>query len=500
MKALKILFGVCLALFVCVQARGADSKFSYDHFYNSDPEFKKGDKELNAKYKELMNSLDWQDKFVLRDEQRKWHNKLFPIMVESGAFSGSAQATARDVLDARVKDFDKFLNSSKADNILGMPIDFGLSREEVASRLGITEAMLDATPQDDGGAYKIKLFDQEVAVFFKFLKTTFNAGENVNNERFKEFLNAAGGSKSIFPGINVKKTSSAVVTSLVEVDTGGLPSRKDFGIMNEELEKKYKRAYPQYANMAALIDDNDYLMEGLEDDNLANSSTQYAYEDASRYVMTNGSWGTMDGDFNITYVSRPYLTYHLESARGVAAEFNEVDKYKDGLVILPNRAPLKIVLDAIGGRELAWTPEAGVYYSLFGEYPVGDGSESLMVYMTPDNRAFAVTFSFINENALAGFVEGLEAKWAKKYHRLKTTPQGVMDMLEHVSDDDLDFESDENYIHVGSTPHFAVQLELTVVNKKELESYLKVKAAQDAKEAEAREEHDERVREESSKF
>lgn len=57
----------------------------------------------------------------------------------------------------------------------------------------------------------------------------------------------------------------------------------------------------------------------------------------------------------------------------------------------------------------------------------------------------------------------------------------------------FDFESEDNFIHFGATPHFTIQHELSIINKKELQVY--IKARKKANEIRARS-----VREESSKF
>ncbi|MBD5608448.1 MAG: hypothetical protein HDQ93_06330, partial [Desulfovibrio sp.] len=155
------------------------------------------------------------------------------------------------------------------------------------------------------------------------------------------------------------------------------------------------------------------------------------------------------------------------------------------------------VIYAIGDGELAWEPIAGKYYTLLRQYPGGDMAS---VAMTPENKAFAVTVSYVDGEGVNTFEEGLIKSLTKKYDKLQDTPQEVIEFLGHTTNFDEDFQTEDNYIHIGTTPHFATQHELTIIDKKEAAKYAKVQAAADEAARERAEEREVKVREESSKF
>lgn len=477
-----------LALCLHPLAGFAAGKFSYDHFYESDAAFKKLDAELNASFKKLMAELPWHEKNILLDEQRKWHGKLFPLMVEDRALNKKPVEAARAVLKARVDDLEKLLDSGSADNILGMPISFGLSRSAVAEKLGLNNpAILDAgsdQAQDGSEAYKIKLFGENVPVYFTFERTKIVAPEN-DAAAFAAFASKNLGESP--------RGNAVELTALYAATTGDMPNREDYTILNEELGKKYKMAYPQYPPLTTFLESGDFAYS-FDDRDFVNPSSQYVYEDKKRYIIVNGSWGTLDGGFTVTYLSRPYASLHIQYGDALVAILRDTGRYGKGLAVVPESASLPRVIYAIGDGELTWERAAGEYYTLLRDY---QGGNMISVAMTPDDRAFAVTISYEDDGA---FEEALIKNLTKKYDKLQDTPGVVSVFLGHLADDDMDFQTEDNFIHIGKTPHFATQHELTIISKKEAAKYAKVREAANEAARERDEERAEKVREESSRF
>ncbi len=251
--------------------------------------------------------------------------------------------------------------------------------------------------------------------------------------------------------------------------------------------------------MAAFLSGKSYAPYDLDDSGVAISSSQYFYEDKERYIIVAGDWGTLTGQFDITYLSKPWAASHIVSEAALIARLTDANSYASGLVILPEDASLAQVLRAIGDRELAWERKAGDYYYFFGEY-AGESSDCVLVDLTPANAAFAVTVQYQEGEGLNTFEEDLLKKLEKKYKKLKDTPGEVINFIGYSTSFDTDFETAENYIHFGFAPHFATQHELTIINKKELAKYAKVAAEAEKIDKEKRKERDMEVREESSKF
>lgn len=172
----------------------------------------------------------------------------------------------------------------------------------------------------------------------------------------------------------------------------------------------------------------------------------------------------------------------------------DTGRYGKGLAVVPESASLPRVIYAIGDGELTWERAAGEYYTLLRDY---QGGNMISVAMTPDDRAFAVTISYEDDGA---FEEALIKNLTKKYDKLQDTPGVVSVFLGHLADDDMDFQTEDNFIHIGKTPHFATQHELTIISKKEAAKYAKVREAANEAARERDEERAEKVREESSRF
>lgn len=457
---------LCGTLILGFCQEGLAAKSAYDAFYDSSAEFRELDRRLNQIYKGLMDRIPWRERRVLRDEQRKWHDKLFPILVESnGAASRGQKGLA--VLRDRVNDLDKLSRSKKDGAVLGMPIAFGMSKKEVAGKLGLAnESPLEARPVDEGeGAYTIKLLGKTLPVYFNFMETSFKPFDDGGAKNFRAFISGVlGGGGSAGPEGSYK------LSELCAVSVGGLESREEFGIVNEELSKKYKRAYPQLAPMAALMEEDGLMNYGSEDEAIADPSSEFYYEDLDRYIVLSGSWGTLDGSFAIDYVSKEYLDLHVPSVDALFKNLARISDYNDSLIFLPNGADVSEAVWAIGGGEITYSAGPGKYYSLARDWENDGKRASVSARMTPENRVWAVTISYIDDE-FPGFEEGLLARLAKKYKKLDATPDAVMHFTGNGSNFDSDFESAENYIHIGFTPHYATQHELSVINKKALNAY-----------------------------
>lgn len=493
MRILSSLFLTVLLLFICIPSFGA-SKFSYDSFYEAEADFRDLDKELNAGFKKLMDELSPRERQILLDEQRKWHGKLFSELVQDRVPPEKPNNAAKEILQARVDDFAKLLTAKNADNILGFPLTFGLSKQAVAQKLGLSSlASLNAKPSNDLPALRIKMFGEEVPVYFNFAATRFVPFIENEAAAFKKFL------------IDVLKAPASVnpqtgyeISNLYGIRTGDLESREDFSILNEGLSKKYKRVYPLQQPLASFFADNGYPGE-LTEAEIARASTEFIYEDRQRYIMLQGSWGTLTGQFGIDYFSKKYAQLHIPTVQGLIGALAQIQTYQDSLVLLPELASISDVIYAIGDRELQYLNGDGYGYSLSGSYKEGDRDCTVMVYLNPENRAYAVCIQYIEEE-FTKFEEGLLARLAKKYKKLADTPMDVMYFAASGTNFDIDFESQDNYIHFGTTPHYAVQRSLYIINKKELPKYIAVWKSKQEAASEENEKHREDVREESSKF
>lgn len=496
---LKNILGILLLLALSPGASPSQAaqKHSYDAFYNSSEEFRRLDGRLNEIYKDLMGKLSWAEKRVLRDEQRKWHDKLFPNFVERD-FAAAPEENAMAALRGRVEGLEKLARAGKAESIMGMPLSFGMSKEETAEKLGVSSmSMLDAGAGGDG-AYKIKLFGQTLPVNFKFMTTVFSPWDDDKTKKsfgmFVQTLQRDFGARlEDGPG------QSRALTTLVDVGVEGTDSREDYTILNEELAKKYKRAYPQYAPMAALLEDEG-LFSPYDPDysDSASDPTDY-YEDRERYIIASGSWGTLDGGFSVNYVSKLYLDLHIPSVNALLQHLSQISAYNDSLVIFPTRASIVDVVYGIGGGDVTYSQGAGEYRYLDREYNNAGKSMSARACLSPENKAIAATISYV-EGDYPGFEEQLIKRLEKKYKKLKQTPDAVMEFLEHGSNFDLDFETENNYIHIGDTPHFAVQHELTIINKRALGGYSSAYAKSRETAREEEEKRREETRKDSEKF
>lgn len=471
----------------------AAQKRSYDAFYNTSEEFRRLDGRLNEIYKELMGKLSWAEKRVLRDEQRKWHDKLFPIFAERD-FGAAPMENALAALRDRVGGLEKLARAGKPDSIMGMPVSFGMSKEETAAKLGLANmSML------DDGVYKIKLFGQARPVNFKFMTTKFAPflDDDKTRKGFDAFAKTL--QRNFGARLEDGPGQGYTLTTLFGVSVEGLDSREDYTILNEELAKKYKRAYPQYAPMTALMDD-ERLFSAYDPDysDSASDPTDY-YEDQERYIVASGSWGTLDGGFSVDYFSKKYLDLHIPSINALLKHLAQISAYKDSLVIFPDRASLVDVVYGLGGGETIFSQGIGEYRYLEREYNSGDKKMSARACLSPENKAIAATIYYV-ESDFPGFEEQLIKLLEKKYKKLDQTPDAVMEFMEHGSNFDMDFETANNYIHIGDTPHFAIQHELTIINKGALGAYARAYAK--SREA-AREENEKRLdeaRRDSEKF
>lgn len=475
----------------------AAQKHSYDAFYDSSEEFRRLDARLNEIYKELMGKLSWAEKRVLRDEQRKWHDKLFPLFAERD-FAAAPMENALAALRDRVESLEKLARAGKQDSIMGMPVSFGMSKEETAAKLGLSSASsLDAGP-DEEGAYKIKLFGQMVPVNFKFMTTKFMPFDDEKTKKsfaaFAETLQKDFGAQ-----LEGEPGHGYILTTLFDVSVGSDGSREDYTILNEELAKKYKRAYPQYAPMVALMEDDElFSAYDPEYSDSASNPTDY-YEDRARYIIASGSWGTLDGGFSVDYISKLYMDLHIPSISALLQHLSQISAYNDSLVICPDQASLVEVVYGLGGGDVTYIQGIGGYRYLDREYNSGDKSMTASVCLSPENKAIAATISYI-ESDYPGFEEQLIKRLEKKYKRLNQTPDAVMEFVEHGSNYDADFDAGNNYIHIGATPHFATQHELTIIDKGELAAYGRAYAKSRETAREEKEEHLDEVRRDSEKF
>lgn len=489
-----------LFIFITLFAKSslAAERLSYDSFYEGNEQFRKDDSRLNDIYKKLMGMLSWQEKRVLLDEQRKWHNKLFPILVENDS-ENTDMDKALSVLNKRIADLDKLATAQKADSIMGMPIAFGMSREQVAEKLGLADVnVLDAQAPDLENAYKIRLFGESVPVLFKFMKTTFSpfdAGECIKG--FSSFLKTL--KQELPAGMSENNQKDFVVTTLFNVEAVGMERQDDFTVLNEELSRKYKRAYPQFSRMAALLDENGHLSYGQDDENIADGIHEFFYEDRDRYIVVAGDWGTLTGEFGVYYISKAYLDLHVPSLNVLFENLALVQSYDDSLVLLPHDASINEIVYALGNRLLTYIQGPGSYYYLTGDYENDGRQASINVYLTPQNKAYGVTILYV-ESDFPGFEEKLLSSLSKKYKKLSSTPESVLNFIGHGNNFDMDFESGQNYIHIGATPHFATQHELTVIDKKVLPAYEKAYELQKKIRAQDAERHQDEARRESEKF
>ena len=283
MRILKSLFIPVLLLCVCSPCFGA-SKFSYDSFYNADSDFRDLDKELNLGFKKLMEELSSHERQVLLDEQRAWHGSLFSELVADRVPPDKPNKAAIEILRARVDDFVKLLSAKKADNILGLPLSFGISKEAVARKLGLNNmANLDAGPLNDLPPMRIKMFEEQVPVYFNFSTTKFIPFSEDYQAAFKSFLLDV-----LKAPHSVSSQNGYLINVLYGIGVDGLESRQDFSILNDELAKKYKRTYPLEQPLASFFEENGYIGE-ISPAEVARSSTDFVYEDKQRYILLSGS-------------------------------------------------------------------------------------------------------------------------------------------------------------------------------------------------------------------
>lgn len=486
-----------LGLFFCNLAWSAAN---YDKFYDNDATFREMDKRLNEVYKNVNKKLDWGAHNSLMIEQRYWHDKLFPLLVdEAGEDSASA---ARAVLENRVANLEKLENADAASDILGMAIKFGMTENEVAQKLGLKDNTLLDASAGDVNTYKIKLFGYVAPVYFTFMHTTFSNSQPEAKSDFARFA------KALAAALGVPETDIAApdpthlnLTTLVSLTVSDLESRKDFDTLNEFLAKKYKTAYPAAIATRILLNEKYDILGNAEAEDLALSSTDRFYEDQERYIFASGSWGNVSGSFNVSYFSHPYLDLHIYNLPALVASLGVVTRFNNSLGILPEGANLEDVIYAIGGRDIAFFDNAGDYYSLQAQFRGPQNLKgSLEIYMTPANEAFALTFSYVLEDFPDNFENVIKDRIAKRYQTLKTTPDGVMRLLGAASNDDSDFETENNYIHFGFTPHFAVEHNFSIINKKELGKFMHAYDARQERHREAEEKRQEQVQEDVEKF
>lgn len=471
---------------------------SYDNLYDNSENFRKSDSRLNTVYKELMEKLNWQEKRVLLDEQRKWHNKLFPIMVENKT-EGTNEDKALSVLNARISDLEKLTKARKADSIMGMPILFGMSKTEVAGKLGLNDlSKLDIKDSDSDQIYKIKLFGEMVPVIFGFMNTSFLPFDNENDKQgFASFLKTL--KRELPSGFSGNAEELYTISTLYSVYVSGMERREDFAVLNEELSKKYKRAYPQFSRMATLLEEDGFLAYGKEDEDIADSSHEFFYEDKDRYIVVSGDWGTLTGEFSADYISKAYLDLYIPSTNVLFQNLTIIQSYDDSLVLLPHDASLNELVYAVGNRKLNYVQGPGEYYYIYGEYENNGQNAAVNIYFKPDNKAYAATILYVDSD-YPGFEESLLRSLAKKYKKLPSTPDSVENFIGYGSNFDLDFESGQNYIHIGFTPHFATQHELTIIAKKALPDYEKAYKKQQKINTRQKDRHLNEVRRDSEKF
>lgn len=77
-----------------------------------------------------------------------------------------------------------------------------------------------------------------------------------------------------------------------------------------------------------------------------------------------------------------------------------LERYNDGLVLLPFEASIKDVLYAIGNREITFINDSDGYYMLEGAIKENEANDYVRVYMTPENKVFAITVLYIPINSL----------------------------------------------------------------------------------------------------
>lgn len=482
-----------IAFFLCclVGTPAAAEKYSYDRFYKSDAKFKALDKELNASYKQLMTGLPWHDRNALLYEQRAWHDKFFPRLAEENGNAKNPGEAALNVLGARVNDFKKLLDARSSSEILGLKLAFGMTKNQVAASLGLREpGALNATPENPDNAYKIRLFGKDAPLFFTFENTKFLNGLPDDPAAFNKFTGDV---------LKTDPTSqSAELATLVAVSTGDLDDKGDYGALLEELEKKYKTAWPSLPSARITLEDDLGTGLALDDEDILNSSQGRVFEDRQKYIILYGSWGTMTGSFDVTYAARAYVNMHLTNARALIDAVTQTARLKNSLGILPANADIMDVVYALGNREITFTPdsEARGYYILETEIKYApDAGDGVQVYLTPENKAFACNILYVDNEGPNDFETAFLKNIAKKYSTLQDTPEDVLQFLGFSSNYDQDFETEDNYIHIGFTPHFATQHNLLIIDKGELKKYRavqkigqeKLREAEAAREKEARE-------------
>lgn len=446
-----------------------------------------------------MQKLNWQERRVLLDEQRKWRKNLFPIMVKHKDGSGSLEDKALAVLNARISDLEKLAKARKRNSIMGLPIQFGMSKKEVAAKLELDNMnILNVTDPESDQAYRVRLFGENVPVIFKFMNTTFLPGNN--NESRDGYANFLKTLKKDFPyGSSETAYNYFVVTNLYSINISGMENRDDFLVLNEELAKKYKLAYPQFPPMAGLLEENGKWNYIQDDRDIVVNSNEFFYENKDYYIAVAGGWGNVSGQFDVDFISKAYLDLHISSIKVLFQSLEHIKSYIDSLVLLPANSTINDLVYAVGDGKLTYVQKISHYYYLEREYS-NDGLEVYIdIHFTPDNEAFAVTVYYL-DSEFPGFEESLVANLARKYKKLEDTPDSVKHFIGHLSNADFDFESTDNYIHIGSTPHNHPRHELTIIAKKALPDYEKAYKKQQEIEARQLEEHLDEVRRDSEKF
>lgn len=439
----------------------AFAKSAYESLLDTNSEFKQLDSELNAKFKEIAPTLSLGSLALLRADQRYWIKEGFDAQVTelSSQYPDKKSASVR-ALEMRVKDFAKLQNESGSKNIAGIPVSFGMTKDEVYGKLDRDKI----DPAD--GSYKMSIMGETANISFHFSKTVFTGntfGER-SSEEFNDYVSRLekhygttlrrGMRKISFSEEHATNVFERLVAVEIYFESTEL-SRADF---NKSFEKKYKRVY-----------NHEYLEKLLSTkmDSLSTPGYDSAFESGDKIIYTADLSGTMQTNFSVVYVDKEYLANGL-SPKTLTMWLGRTNDYKSNLVFYKKGEKLFSVIDMLADNVVRCLPNG----------------------VTATYDKYDIDFYFDND-ALYGFklysvdmndlFDQLQKRLDARLTKYNETDNAIFDYLGHDSNTNSYYDADENFVMIYFEKNVGTCLE--VIDKRKLKQLAAQNVAREKEEA-----------------